>query len=237
MIVLKKPFLGLSHPCPYLAGRQARYESFFAVDVSDTELEELLETGWRKFGIYFFRPACPGCRSCVPLRVSVGDFTPSKSQRRVLRKAAAAGVAMRLSPLRYTDRIFQIYTDHSRIRFTQETDKNDFMESFYTPSCPSVQSEYYIDDQLVGVGFLDCGSSSLSSVYFVYDTYYSHLRLGTLSALNEIAFARETGLKYYYLGYRIGESPRMAYKGQFRPHEHFDWTDQKWMRSDSLTIT
>lgn len=234
MILLKEPFLGVFHPCPYLTDRLARYEYFFAMDVSEAELQELLETGWRKFGVYYFRPTCPDCRSCVPLRVDVAGFKPSKSHRRVRRKAKEAGVRVSFGPLRYSERIFQIYTDHSKERFGQDTDKNDFMESFYSPSCPSVQSEYYIDDELVGVGYLDRASSSLSSVYFIFDTNYSHLRLGTLSVLAEIAFAREAGLKHYYLGYCVGENPSMAYKQQFHPHECYDWTGHSWVSGNNL---
>jgi len=234
MIILKEPSLGAFHSCPYLAGRQARYEYFLATDVSGTELERLLETGWRKFGIYFFRPACPDCCSCVPLRVGVTNFAPSRSQRRVWRKAGEAGVTVQFCPLHYTERIFQIYADHSLKRFGQCADKNDFLESFYNPSCPAVQSEYYIGDELVGIGFLDRGNSSLSSVYFVYDTNYSHLRLGTLSVLKEIAFAGEVGLQHYYLGYCVGENPSMSYKRHFRPHEQYDWNGQEWMSNKNL---
>ncbi|HKL48107.1 MAG TPA: hypothetical protein VJ882_00505, partial [Desulfuromonadales bacterium] len=64
-------------PCPYLPERQRQFEYFWAMDVNGAELAVLLETGWRKFGPYYFRPVCPGCRDCIPVRIPVDDFAPS----------------------------------------------------------------------------------------------------------------------------------------------------------------
>jgi arginine-tRNA-protein transferase len=232
MILLQETFLSDSHQCPYLEDQSARYEYFFAIDVKGDELERLLETGWRKFGAYFFRPNCSGCRRCVPLRVVVADFVPSKSQRRVQRRAAAAGVSVTFGPLSYSDRIFEIYADHSLVRFGRQADRDEFISTFYTRSCPSLQSEYYLGDRLVAAGFLDRGNRSLSSVYFVYDTGFDHLRLGTLSIMREIALAREMGLDHYYLGYWIGDNRSMAYKERFYPQERYDWTGGGWKRRE-----
>ncbi|HOO72516.1 MAG TPA: arginyltransferase [Spirochaetota bacterium] len=226
MILLQEPFLSDTHDCPYLPGQRCRYEYFFAIDVNSEELSHLLEEGWRKFGAYFFRPNCPGCRKCIPLRVLVPDFSRSKSQRRVQRKGSA--VSVYFGPLRYSNRIYEIYQDHSLTRFGRKTEKEDFISSFYTQSCPMLQSEYSLDNKLIAAGFLDRGSNSLSSVYFIFDTQYAHLRLGTLSVLKEIDYARSLGLEYYYLGYWIRQNRSMAYKNRFYPQEQYDWESGKW---------
>ena len=46
--------------------------------------------------------------------------------------------------------------------------------------------------------------------------------LGTASALHEIGFAREHGIRYYHLGYWVAGSPTMDYKAKYRPHEVLD---------------
>ena len=73
-------------PCPYLNDRISRMETFFGDDLSPVELESYLSAGWRKFGLLYFRPACNKCRECIPLRIDVQNFEPSKSQKRVRKK-------------------------------------------------------------------------------------------------------------------------------------------------------
>lgn len=213
-------------PCPYLPSRMKQYEYFFAQGVEARELAQLLARGWRKFGLYYFRPACPGCRRCLPLRIRTADFSPSRTQRRIDRKNRDLRVTF--GPLRYAPRIFDIYRDHSLARFSQDVDLDDFLCSFYLPSCPSLQVEVYREEELVAVGFLDRGEDCLSSVYFCFDPRFTDLNLGTFSVLQEIAHARSLGLSYYYLGYYIPECGSMAYKAHFRPRECFDWESGAW---------
>ncbi len=213
-------------PCPYLPDRQKRYEYFLGAGLNAEELGQLLAQGWRKFGLYYFRIACDGCRSCIPLRVPVASFEPSRSQRRVL--TGGQGLRVSFGPLRFDERAFQIYRDHSRERFGDEAALDDFLYNFFLPSCPCLQSEIHLGDELVGVGFLDQGSDGLSSVYFCFDPRHTHLNIGTYSALQEIAYARSLGLDYYYLGYYVPGCGRMAYKDSFRPREHFDWQTGSW---------
>ena len=228
MILLSEPRLGLDGPCAYIDGLQWRFEYFFARALDEDELEVLLSRGWRKFGEYFFRPRCDGCSRCVPLRVRTADFSPTRSQRRILR--ADAPIEVRFSELSYRDEIFDVYRDHSMNRFGKESDPDDFIASFYSPSCPGLQSEYYLDGKLIGAGFLDRSEVSLSSVYFVFRSGFEKFRLGSLSVMKEVEYALSLGLKYYYLGYYIAENRRMEYKGHFHPHETYDWAGATWVR-------
>ncbi len=228
MMLFQEPRLSARSPCAYLPEKMWRFEYFFATDLNPGELEELLSRGWRKFGDYFFRPRCDDCRECVPIRVIAGDYRPTKSQKRTARKCR--DVKVRFTELSYREEIFDIYRDHSMSRFGKETDPNEFIGAFYNPSCPCLQSEYFLDDELVAVGFLDRAEESLSSVYFIFKTAHEHLGLGTYGAMKEIEYAVQQGLGYYYLGYWIKGNGRMAYKGSFRPHELYDWCREEWRR-------
>ncbi len=228
MILLQKPQLSRSSRCSYLPDRECRFNYFFAIDLDGQELEELLGAGWRKFGEYYFRPDCGDCRRCVPLRVIVPEFRPSKGQRRIMR--ACAGIEVRFTDPDYREEIFEIYRDHSLRRFGKESDPDEFIAAFYTRSCPSLQSEYYLEGELIAVGFIDVSSVAMSSVYFVYKTAYEEYRLGTFSVIREVGHAASRGLNYYYLGYYIDENGRMEYKGHFHPHETYDWNTGRWVR-------
>jgi len=212
--------------CPYLPGRVKRYESFIAEGLDAAELTALLEQGWRKFGPYFFRPACPDCRDCIPLRIPVERFTPSRSQRRVLRRNR--DIEVRLAPLQPSREAFELHARHGRERFGSDTALEEFLQLFYLPSAPALQSEFRLDGALVGVGWLDVAGDGLSSVYFSFAPEQSRRQLGILSILCEIALTRDRGLPHYYLGYFVPGCAAMAYKDQFHPRQHYDWTHSTW---------
>lgn len=227
MELLQPPALEAAEPCPYLPDREKRYEYFLARDLDRGEVSVLLAAGWRKFGLYFFRPACPGCRQCIPIRVDVNAFQPSRSQRRLLRRGAE--LTARFRPPSPAPDLFRIYRAHAAARFGSGADYEEFLLLFFLPSCPGLQSEIYQGDELVAAGFLDRGNDSLSSIYFCFDPAYSRFRPGVLGALLEIEKARQLGLAWYYLGYYVPGSPRMTYKDHFRPRQHYDWQRGEWL--------
>ena len=212
--------------CPYLPDRKKQIKYFLASELDESDISFLLAKGWRKFGLYFFQPSCPACQECVPLRVISDEFKPSKSQRRNLKKNVDIDVVF--GPLKFSERAYERYKIHSHHRFSQECNPKEFIMSFYSPSTPSLQSEFYLDGELIGLGFLDRGKDCLSSVYFIYDTKYSHLGLGTFSILKEIEHTRSLGLQYYCLGYYVRTCQRMAYKNNFKPSVHYNWSQDNW---------
>jgi arginine-tRNA-protein transferase len=231
MIVIQEQQLSEQTECSYIHGQELRFNYFFATRVSDMDLDLLLEKGWRKFGIYYFRPSCPGCRECIPLRIPVSEYHPTRSQKRTLKRAE--NVEMTVNPLVYRDEVFEIYRDHSLHRFGRDSDRAEFMASFYQQSCPGVQTEYYLDGRLFAVGYLDLSHRALSSVYFVYHHEYEFLSPGVLGVLREVDLCHRWGLDYYYLGYYIAGNRSMSYKNRFYPHELFDWEQDAWIRVNS----
>lgn len=227
--------IGPPGPCAYLPELRWRFEYFFAAELDGTELESYLSRGWRKFGLHYFRPRCSGCLACVPLRVRVRDFLPTKSQRRVLRKGTA--VSMTMGPLDYDDELFEVYRDHSWNRFGKHSSPEEFIDSFFVESCPSLISRYRLNGELIAVGFLDRSDQALSSVYFTYRGAFDHLGLGNLSVMREIEYARSQGMEYYYLGYHIAQNRSMAYKNRFHPHETMDWETEQWTGEEPHSLS
>jgi arginine-tRNA-protein transferase len=215
------------HSCSYRPEDTRCDQYFLAVDVSARELDRLLSEGWRKFGCYFFKPSCGSCRACTPLRVDVNKFRPNRSQSRAFRKGKDLDVTF--GPLDYNPRVFELYREHSKVRFGKdEHDLEQFMFSFYTPSCPGLQVSISLAGELVGVGWLDIGEISLSSVYFCFDPKHSNLNLGTCSILAGLDYARKQGLQWNYLGFRINGNRSTEYKANFKPYELLDWTTGQW---------
>lgn len=153
MKLLSEPLVSEEAPCSYIKGKNWRFNYFFALDVTDKELDTILSRGWRKFGMYYFRPLCRDCNACIPIRIKTDELLPSRSQKRVLKDCK--NIHVEFKDLEYRDEIFEIYKDHSLNRFNKNSNEEDFYSSFYTQSCPSMQSEYYLDGKLAAVGFID----------------------------------------------------------------------------------
>lgn len=227
------------HGCPYLPGRTASYERYHLLRCDARSYEVLLSHGYRRFGTELFRPACPGpatsswCGACVPIRIPVDEFRPSRSQRRVLRRGAAVAVSIG-APV-FAPEKFELYSAH-KARFEKTTSAlglprdqtvepgsvEAFQWSFYGGWPHALEFEYRLDGRLIGLGFVDRAGGATSSVYFCFDEAHADLSLGTLSMLRELEFARDHGGSHHYLGYVIHGNPSMVYKAEFRPSEVFD---------------
>lgn len=218
------------HPCAYLPGRTAREAVCVLPVQTGRAYEALLRRGFRRAGQIFYRPACPGCAACVPLRVPVEGFRPSRSQRRVWRRNRDVRVTLRrpaCDPQR-----FELFCRHQDAQFGRRMcgSLEELREAVFDSPIESLELDYRLDGRLVGVGVVDLCPDALSSVYFFFDPAHARRSLGTLSVLVEIDLARQWGRRWWYAGYWIRECPSMAYKAAFGPHELL--TPRGWRRVD-----
>jgi len=222
--------VGEAHPCPYLPGRQAR-EEFFAVQHFPPELyHDLMDSGFRRSGFLFYRPVCGSCRECRPIRVEAGEFRPTKSQRRVLRKNT--DLDLRVGAPQFSREKFKIYSDYLSVQHkrSQCDSAPQMRESLYRSAVDTLEFEYRLRGRLVAASIADVCSRSLSSVYTYFDPDCADRSPGTFSAIREIMFCQEHGIRYYYLGFLVADCPSMGYKSGFKPHELLDDL-LKWVRS------
>ncbi len=215
------------HPCTYLPGRDARERAFLAERLDGDSYHELMDRGFRRSGPMFYATDCPSCRACVPLRVPVATFRPTKSQRRVLRRNADVTVAARTPQFsRESFDLYRRYLHHQHPGGAQPDDEATFREVFFAPVVDSVEVRYTLGDRLVAVSLLDVCARSVSSVYHFFDPDHARRSLGVFSVLAEIDWARTLGVPWYYLGYWVQGSPAMEYKADYGPHETL--RDGRW---------
>jgi arginyl-tRNA--protein-N-Asp/Glu arginylyltransferase len=214
-------------PCGYLPDRESVAVVADPGRMIDSPLYGvLLDRGFRRSGRAFYRPQCPECVACVPVRVPVDRFSPSRSQRRVWRANESLRVVARAP--RFDEAHYRLFRHYQReqhgdtMQLVQEgEDLRSGYSRFLVESTVATRFyEYRVGERLVAVGVVDHLPQGLSTVYFFFDPAERARSLGTYSILWEIMETRRLGLPYYYLGYWIRECRKMVYKASFRPLEY-----------------
>ena len=205
-------------------------EAGSASSVPPARMDELWSLGWRHFGPKFFRYSLmwqeEEWKRVVNLRVSLEDWKPSRSQRRTLKRNSDLMVEIHpANPGPQESELFQVHK--RRFRDNVPDHLSDFLgeEPNGCPG-PCLQVSVRDGEKLVAVSFLDLGEDSCSSVYGIFHPGKSERRLGIYTMLQEMLFAQEQGLRYYYLGYACVESSPYDYKKEVHPIEVWDWS--KW---------
>lgn len=211
-------------PCPYLEGRAER-KLFTVASVSDGAVmgDALSREGFRRSQNVLYRPLCENCSACLSARIRVADFTPSRNQRRVLRRAA--GWRRELCTAWATQEqfdLFRRYLDHRHAQGGMaDMDVFEFAAMIEETPMRTQVVEYRDGGVLVAVCLIDVMDDGLSLVYSFYDPDLEPQSPGTFIILDHVSIAQEAGLPFVYLGYWVPGSPKMGYKARFAPLEVF----------------
>jgi arginine-tRNA-protein transferase len=223
--------------CPYLDGQIARmplYRQLRKLTLSETDLR--FESAERRVGTCLYRTACPTCSSCQGIRLPVGDFAPTRSQRRVLRRWGDR-YRVEVGRATFSTEKLELFNRHKRGRGLVGDDDLPMTPlgyvSWLVQTCfHTIEMRYFYLDKLVGVGVVDLGRVSASSVYFYFDPDDAFARLspGVFSVLKEVELCRRTGRDYLYLGLYVRDCRHLSYKSDYHPHEML--RDGHWRRPE-----
>lgn len=209
------------HPCPYLPDQTARSQGFMAEQLHPDTYHALMDEGCRRSGEVFYRPRCPDCRKCVPMRIPVALFRPSASQRRVMRRNA--DVRIDIAEPRITDEkiaLYQRYLASQHPGSPQMGDADGLYDFLYKPIVGSAEVMYRdAQGALIGVSIVDLAADATSSVYHYFDPAARRRSPGVFSILREIDLTRQWNRTHLYMGYWIDGAKTMDYKANYRPHE------------------
>jgi leucyl-tRNA---protein transferase len=159
---------------------------------------------------------------CIPSRLDVRRFSPSRSQRRCAK--SNADLTISIHPAHVDEEIFDLYSRYQHWKHPggdMEDDTSEEAFNFVESSWADTQFMCFrnIDGVLVAVAIIDVMPTALSAVYTFYHPDYPQRGLGNYGILSQIEYARNNEKTYVYLGFYIKNSAKMRYKDKFKPLE------------------
>jgi leucyl-tRNA---protein transferase len=216
------------YPCGYITKNLAQSLIASPNHLIDTEVySELIRQGFRRSGKFAYRPHCERCNKCVPVRILLDQFTPTRSQKRAFKQHA--DLTARILPLDYHQPHFELYAQYQSLRHVTENEfkenkESDEAEQYRQFLCSSNVESLIIEfknpqDQVKVVSVVDVVSDGVSAVYTFYDATKQKASYGTYAIMWLANWTKSLNLPYLYLGYWIDESQKMAYKENFNVQE------------------
>lgn len=222
-INLKQPlqvFYGTSaQDCHYMP-KQKEKKIITEIEGPDANRLNYLLTlaGFRRSHKTAYRPACNACQACVPVRIKVSEYTPSRSQKRS-RKAANDLTCIERPPIATREQ-YDLFQKYQKLRH-QESEMatmgfNEYRAMIEDTPVNTMMFEFRDkNNSLIAASLTDVLDDGLSGVYKFFAPERSRDSLGTWIIDWHVQRCLESDLSYVYLGYWISGSSKMSYKSKF----------------------
>ena len=215
------------YACSYIQGLNARSQVASPSHLINFDAYNVLvEDGFRRSGVFSYKPHCDKCQSCIPIRIPVKSFTPNKTQKRTKKKLFSM-LCPKEEELAFQDEHYLLYKNYQLKRHPNSgmcEDSEEQYKQFLLTS--NVKTELFTfrngNGELKMVCIFDVLKNGLSSVYTFFSTDSSSFSFGTYGILWQIEECKKRGYDFLYLGYWINQSPKMSYKTKFKPFEILD---------------
>jgi len=217
------------YPCSYLPGREARSQVAAPGHLIHAgTYSHLVDEGFRRSGLFTYRPHCDDCQACIPVRVDVERFSPNRTQLRSVKRHQ--NLRPFVAELAWSEEHFKLYARYQTMRHPgggMDEDSRAQYSQFLLASRVNTRLVEFRDEDgtLRMVSIIDVLEQGLSSVYTFYDPDIKG-SLGTYGIMWQINQCRQLKLPWVYLGYWIANSQKMAYKAGFTPTQ-YRW-DGQW---------
>jgi arginyl-tRNA--protein-N-Asp/Glu arginylyltransferase len=222
-------------PCPYLPGQVERklFTRLADDEAVNTEINAMLtRAGFRRSHDIVYRPACPACNACVPVRIPARLFAPSRSLKRIA--ARNRDLTLEIAGAKASDELYNLFLAYQRARHA-DSDMALMSQPDFALMLGEGKAEtrlYGLRDArgvLLGCMIADLVGDGLSAVYSFFTPDESRRSLGAQLVLDLIDEARKENLTYVYLGYWIAEARKMSYKKRFQPLQALGPDGWNWL--------
>jgi leucyl-tRNA---protein transferase len=221
------------HDCNYLPNKSAT--TLFAdphFEKNNRLYSALADCGFRRSGEHLYTPHCDDCSSCVPVRIPVNEFQPSRNQKRTWKRNQ--NIIVTRQSVIFSEEHFALYKKYLSDRHTGGGMDDPTPDSYMQFLTASWAKTYFYEmrladeDNLIAVATVDVMENALSAVYTFFDPDYSHLSPGRFAVLFEIEEAKRLHFDSLYLGYWIKDCKKMNYKDEYQPLEYY--RNNNWFR-------
>jgi arginine-tRNA-protein transferase len=222
-------FLSQQHPCSYLDGEQA--QSVFvhpSYPLTPSIYAQLIAQGFRRSGDEVYAPHCSHCAACIPVRLPVKKFKPSRSQKRCLHKNIDTQVTVK--PAIFEQAHYDMYLRYQTARHNEGSMANvspdEYLNFLGSSWCDTRFIEFSINNELAGIAVIDQFDQAWSAVYTFFEPKFSDHSLGVFAVLWQIEQVILQQKEFLYLGFWIKACKKMAYKSDYQPMQLL--IDNQW---------